>query len=81
MSTLVAILKVVPDFLALLRTIMEYVVRAEEREIGRQQAVSEAVTIAAEELRLAAQARFEGEQAHRANPDDDSAFDQEFRRD
>ena len=48
-------------------------------EIGRAQAFSEAVTIAAEEVRLAADARFAGEQAHRQR-DDDSAFDQEFKR-
>jgi hypothetical protein len=55
-------------------------VRAEQREIGRQQALSEALTIAAEETRLAMEARFAAEIDHRAHPDDDSGFDQEFRR-
>ena len=50
------------------------------REIGRQQAVSEAVTIAAEELRLATEARFAAAAAHDAHPDDDSGFLEEFKR-
>ena len=80
MTTLLAILKVLPDALVLIRMITEYAVRAEEREIGRQQAVSEAVTIAAEELRLATEARFAAAAAHDAHPDDDSGFLEEFRR-
>jgi hypothetical protein len=80
MTTLLAILKVLPDLLVLLRAITEYMVRAEQREIGRQQALSEALTIAAEETRLAMEARFAAEIDHRAHPDNDSGFDQEFRR-
>ena len=46
MTTLLAILRVLPDLLVLLRVITEYMVKAEQREIGRQQALSEALTIA-----------------------------------
>ena len=80
MTTFLAILKVLPDLLILIRTITEYMVRAEERAIGREQAISEAVTIASEELRLAAEARFSADVAHDSKPGDFTTFDQEFKR-
>jgi hypothetical protein len=80
MTTLLAILRVLPDLLVLLRTITEYMVAAENRQIGRQQAMSEAITIAAEELRLATEARFAAAADHDSHPSDDGGFDPEFRR-
>ena len=80
MATFLAILKVLPDLLVLMRQITEYMVAAENREIGRQQALSEAATIASEELRLAMEARFSADAAHDTKPGDFSTFDQEFKR-
>lgn len=79
-ATLLTLLKLLPDVLSLLRMITEYSIAAEQRAIGRDQAVSEALTIAAENLRLATEARFTAEADHRAHPDDDAGFDAEWRR-
>lgn len=73
-------LSLIADLVSLLRIVADYTAQAQQRDIGRRQAISEALTIASEELRLATQARFDADAAHARDPSDD-AFDRTFQRD
>lgn len=79
MSIFLALLRALPLVLAVVREIIAYVKAAEQRQIGRQEAVNEALVIQADQLRIAREARFEAEQKHAKDQTDD-AFDQDFKR-
>lgn len=81
MTTLWALLSALPKIVALFQFLAAMVRDAEQRGLGRQEAISEALTIAHRQLAEADAAEVEARADHAAHPDDDAAFDQEFRRD
>ena len=76
---LLALVKALPQVLALINTIAGFVKSAQDRGIGRDQAVAEALALAAAELARAQQAR-EAARAEHARTRDDTAFDGDFER-
>lgn len=72
-------LQIIADVFAVIRAVLNYMEAAQQRGVGRMEAVSEALTIQAEETRLAQAARFEAHSEHANKPGDD-AFDPEFKR-
>jgi hypothetical protein len=70
----------IPDLIALILAVVKHFEAARLKGEGRAEAVSEALVIAAEELRVATKAVYEAEEQHAANPDSDDAFDKDFER-
>jgi hypothetical protein len=79
-SIIPGLLAALPDVISLIRSIMGHVEAAQERGVGRQEAIAEALTIASEELKLATQAVYDADSAHATHPNDDGGFDGEFQR-
>lgn len=79
MTTVLAILSALPKILALFQFIAGMVRDAEQRGLGRKDAVSEALTIAHRDLAIADAAGNAGAQAHAKDPTD-NAFDRDFER-
>jgi hypothetical protein len=75
----VALLKALPHIMRLVNFLAAKVAEREQRAIGREQAIKEALIEAHKELAMADAARLEAEAGHRKD-DTDAAFDQEFRR-
>ncbi len=80
MTTFWAILKVLPQIIELIRFFAGMVRDAEQRGLGRSEAIAEALTIAHRQLAEADAAEVEAEEDHAAHPDSDAGFDQSFRR-
>lgn len=79
MQTLLAILSALPKLIALVQFVTGMVSDAEQRGLGRKEAIAEALEQAHLELALADAASIEAEHDH-AMIDDDSAFDHDFQR-
>lgn len=80
MLTLQAILSALPKAIALFQLLAGMVRDAEQRGLGRKEAIAEALTIAHRDI---AWANAEAEQAvrdHAAHPDSDDGFDKTFMR-
>lgn len=75
MSTVLAILSALPKILALVQFITGMVRDAEQRGLGRAEAVAEALTIAHRDLAMADAVEIEARQSHAAHPNDDGGFD------
>ena len=75
MATLLAILSALPKMLSLFQLVAGMVRDAEQRGLGRKEAIAEALTIAHRDIAAANAAENEATQAHRAHPDDDGGFD------
>lgn len=80
MTILLSLIKLLPLVLSLINRIADYAKSAQDRGIGRDQAVLEALTIANEQLAAAQKAREAAAAEHARKPGDD-AFDDEFKRD
>jgi hypothetical protein len=79
-ATILALLKALPEVIALWNRIAIMADAATQRGLGRDQAVKEALQAATVDLEAANAARAEAEAAHNAHPNDDGGFDQEFQR-
>lgn len=79
MDTLLAILSALPKLIALVQFITGMVRDAEQRGLGRKEAISEALEQAHLELAWADAAGREADDDH-AKVDDDTAFDPDFQR-
>lgn len=75
MTTVLALIEALPKIIALFKFLAGMVRDAEQRGLGRKEAVAEALTIAHKDLALADAAENEAIQAHRANPHSDAGFD------
>lgn len=80
LSIIGVLIKVLPTILSLIQSVIDHMRIAEAKGVGRQEAIDEALTIQTEELKLATRSMYEGEASHNAHPDDDSGFDQDFKR-
>ena len=69
----------VPKLVALIAAVVEYAIAAKERGLGRAEAVAEALTLGAEQVRAASLVRSQA-QADHASKSDDTAFDPDFQR-
>lgn len=78
METFLAILSALPKILALFQLVAGMVRDAEQRGLGRKEAVAEALTIAHRDIAAADAAEIEATQAH-AKDKTDGAFDQDFK--
>jgi hypothetical protein len=78
MVTFWAILKALPQILSLIQLLAQKVRDAEQRGIGRQEAVAEALTIAQQQIATANAAEIRATQSH-AKDKTDGAFDQDFK--
>ena len=76
---LFALLKALPQVLALINHIADYAKSAQDRGIGRDQAVAEALTIASEQVAVAQAVREQARADHVSKLGDD-AFDDDFQR-
>lgn len=79
MTTFWAVLSALPKLLALIQFIAGMVRDAEQRGLGRQDAIAEALEIAHRDLAAADAAANEARGRHAATPSDD-AFDRTFQR-
>jgi hypothetical protein len=79
-STITALITALPKILALIQFITGMVRDAEQRGVGRQEAINEALTLAHRQLAEADAAELEANAAHAKHPDSDDAFDNEFKR-
>jgi hypothetical protein len=79
MATFLAILSSLPKILALIQFIAGMVRDAEQRGLGRKEAVAESLERAHLDLSIADAASIEASQSH-AKDSTDGAFDQAFRR-
>jgi hypothetical protein len=79
MATLLAILSALPKILALIQLIGGMVRDAEQRGLGRKEAVAEALTIATSQIETANKVEAEAMQSH-AKDNTDDAFDRSFER-
>lgn len=77
---LTAIISALPKLLSLITLILTMVRDAEQRGLGRTEAVAEALEQAHKDIAYAQAIEEEARRSHNANPDDDSGFDPEFRR-
>ena len=80
MSTLTAILSALPKLLALISLIFSMVRDAEQRGLGRAEAVAEALEQAQQDIAYANAVEEDARRQHHQHPDDDSGFDLDFRR-
>lgn len=80
MATFWAILQVLPKVIALFQFIAGMARDAEQRGLGRKEAIAEALTIAHEQLALANKAEQEAVADHVAHPNDNGGFDGMFQR-
>lgn len=79
MQTLIAIVSALPKILALVQFFVAKVHDAEQRGLGRKEAIAEAAEVMHRDLALADAAEAEARQDH-ATIKDDTAFDSDFRR-
>jgi hypothetical protein len=79
MQTILAVLAALPKILQLVQFFLAKANDAEQRGIGRKEAIAEAVENMHKDLALADAAEQQGLAAH-ATHADDSAFDQSFQR-
>lgn len=75
MGTFWAVVQALPKLIALFQFITGMVRDAEQRGLGRKEAVAEALTIAHRDLAMADAEDEKARNDHRSNPTDDSAFD------
>lgn len=80
MATFTAILSALPKLLALISLIVSMVRDAEQRGLGRAEAVAEALEQAQQDIAYANAVEEDARRQHNANPDSDDGFDTEFRR-
>lgn len=80
MATFLALLEALPQILKLFSLIMGMVHDAEQRGLGRKEAVAEALVTAHRDIAAADAVEVEATQAH-ARDKNDTAFDQDFRED
>ena len=80
MSTFSAILSALPKLLSLISLIMSMVRDSKQRGLGRAEAVKEALENAAQDIAYANAVEEDARRSHNAHPDDDSGFDQDFKR-
>ncbi|MDP2410341.1 MAG: hypothetical protein Q8M26_08650 [Pseudolabrys sp.] len=80
MTTLLAVLSALPKILALIQFFMAKVHDAEQRGLGRKEAMAEAAEVMHFDLARADAAEIQASQAH-AKDKTDAAFDNDFRRD
>ena len=78
-GVLFALLKALPQVLALINHIADYAKSAQDRGIGRDQAVAEALTIAADGIAVSQAVRERARREHASKLGDD-AFDPDFQR-
>lgn len=78
METLLAILAALPKLIALFNLIGGMVQDAEQRGLGRKEAVADALAAAHRDIALADAETVQAMQSH-AKIKDDSAFDQDFK--
>lgn len=81
MATFLAILSALPKILQIIQFFMAKVDEAEQRGLGRKEAVAEAAEQTHRDLAWADAAENEAIQAHRTNPNDDGGFDPDGQRD
>ena len=74
------LLKLLPTLIGLISLVWRTLVSAKDRELGRSEAVRDALEKQAAENKLAVDAFDRAEKAHTEHPDDDQAFDPEFMR-
>lgn len=74
-------LQIAPQLIKLFQSLADHANAAMEQGAGRDQAVADALTQAAADLDKAAAATREAQAKHNANPNDDTGFDNQFRRD
>lgn len=75
-----AIISSLPKLLSLVYLIMSMIKDAEQKGLGRAEAVAEALENAHKDIAYANAVEEEAVRSHNANPDDDSGFDADFRR-
>lgn len=80
MATLSAILSALPKLLSLISLIVSMVRESEQRGLGRTEAVKEALENAAQDIAYANAVEEDARRSHNEHPDDDSGFDQDFKR-
>jgi hypothetical protein len=78
MVTFWALVQALPKLIALFQFVAGMVRDAEQRGLGRKEAVAEALTIAHEQLAMADVAEVQATQSH-AKDKTDGAFDQDFK--
>lgn len=78
-STISALLQALPAIIKLFQSAADYAAVKAATKAGRAEAISEALTIAANEVDKATQIRIEADKLH-AKDQTDGAFDKEFER-
>lgn len=80
MATFTAILSALPKLLSLISLIASMMRDAEQRGLGRADAVAEALAQAHQDIAYANAVEEDARRDHAAHPGDDSGFDQDYRR-
>jgi hypothetical protein len=79
-STLLALIRVLPELVGLFMAIWRYVAAAKDRELGAQGAALEAIQTATKSVEAASLIRAQAEADHAKHPSDESGFDTSFKR-
>ena len=80
MVTLSAILQALPKLIALIQFFAGMVRDAEQRGLGRAEAIAEAADTVQRDVATAREAEHKAKADHAAHPNDDGGFDTEFQR-
>jgi hypothetical protein len=80
-TTLLALLKAMPQILSLITTIVGMVRDKEQRGLGRAEATADALAQAQQDIAYANAVEEDARRSHNQNPDTDAGFDLDFRRD